>query len=94
MATIKTKKYSLSYSIEDGIVCLNLISVIDSERGKGIGRKAMNRFMKKFEAKDIELHAYPQDEKTDLKKLLCFYESFGFRVTCGDDSFGFEMKNY
>lgn len=94
MSNITTKKYSISYSIEDGIVILDNIKVESEYRGQGIGKKAMERFMKKFSGRDIELHAYAQDEQTDTIRLVEFYKKFGFEVVCGEESYGFEMKNY
>lgn len=89
---MKTQKYSIQYSIENGIVILENIEVKNEYRGKGWGKKAMQRFIKMFKGKTIELHAYPQDEKTNIEKLVAFYESFGFEVVCGSESIGYEMK--
>lgn len=94
MATLKTKKYKLVYSIEEGIVILDHLEVQKEFRGKGIANSAMKRFMKKFSGRNIELHAYGQDEITVTEKLVKFYEKFGFQIVCGDESFGYEMKNY
>lgn len=94
MATISTKKYKVTYSIEDGVVILDNIEVNPSHRGQGVGTSAMHRFMKKFSGRNIELHAYAQDDTTDTNKLVTFYEKFGFSVVCGEESYGFEMKNY
>ena len=94
MPKIITKKYELTYLIEDEIVILDNIYVDPIYRGKGIGISAMNRFVKKFSNRKIELHAYAQDDLTCTKKLVSFYEKFGFSVKCGELSYGFEMTNY
>ena len=94
MATIKTKKYILKYSIEEGIIILDNINVNPVYRGKGVATSAMNRFMKKFKGRKIELHAYAQDNATSTERLVSFYEKFGFSVECGELSYGYEMKNY
>ena len=52
----------------------------------------MQRFIKICNGKTIELHAYPQDEQTNMEKLVAFYETFGFEVVCGSESMGYEMK--
>lgn len=89
---MKTQKYTLTHHVEDGIVILDNIEVYSQYRGKGIAKKAMQRFLKKFNARKIELHAYPQDEQTDIFKLVDFYKSFGFSVDCGSPLIGYQMS--
>jgi GNAT superfamily N-acetyltransferase len=87
-------KYEISSYEENGVVVLDYIHVEQQHRNKGIGTIAMMSFLSKNKGKKIELHAYPQDETTDVFKLVEFYEKFGFDVVCGSEDSGFEMKNY
>lgn len=89
---MKTNKYTLSYHIENGVVILDNINVFPEYRGKGIATKAIQRFLNKFKNRKIELHAYPQDEQTNISMLVKLYESFGFIVDCGSDSIGYQMS--
>lgn len=91
MPSIITKKYKLVYTIEEGVVLLDLLEVDTAHRCKGVGTRAMQRFLNKFKNRHIELHAYAQDECTDTNKLVSFYEKFGFSVVCGCEKFGYEM---
>ncbi|HEY1046914.1 MAG TPA: GNAT family N-acetyltransferase, partial [Bacteroidia bacterium] len=88
----KNSQGKLNYSIENGVVVLDMIEVNAESRCKGVASKLMTKFINKFNNREIELHAYPQDELTTIDRLVVFYEKFGFEVECGSESIGFEMK--
>jgi ribosomal protein S18 acetylase RimI-like enzyme len=92
MATIKNKSYVINYHSENGVVILDMIEVDEKLRGKGIAKKAMERFLNMHKGKTIELHAYPQDDSTDLQRLVDLYTSFGFEIQCGSEGIGYEMS--
>ena len=94
MGTLKTKKYSVRYTIENNIVVLDDIEVQKQYRGQGYGKKAMQRFMDKFTGRKIELHAFALDQDTITEKLVLFYEKFGFEIVEGSERTGYEMRNY
>jgi ribosomal protein S18 acetylase RimI-like enzyme len=94
MGAIKTKKYSIEYTIDGDMVVLDYLEVKKEFRGKGWGEKAMIRFIKKFMGWKIELHAYPQDYETSTERLVSFYKKFGFEVVIGSELSGYEMCNY
>lgn len=94
MGTLKTQKYSVRYTIENGIVVLDDIEVKKPYRRSGYGKQAMQRFMDKFSGRKIELHAFALDQDTSTDKLVCFYEKFGFEVVEGSELTGYEMRNY
>tara|TARA_R110000772_G_scaffold233800_2_gene345370 strand:- start:7318 stop:7584 length:267 start_codon:yes stop_codon:yes gene_type:complete len=76
---------------ENGKIVIENIFVPKELRGQGIARKIMQELIENNKSVTIELHAYPQDEETELEKLVNFYESFGFQIECGDDFSGYEM---
>ena len=90
---IKYQNCEIKYSREDDILVIDNIQVPQDKRNKGYAKRAMKKFINRYKNENIELHAYAQDEQTNTKKLVNFYESFGFDVVCGDDSNGYEMKN-
>ncbi len=94
MGAIKTKKYSIDYTIDGDVVVLDNLEVKKEFRGKGLGKKAMIRFIIKFIGWKMELHAYAQDEETSTERLVSFYKKFGFEVVEGSELSGYEMCNY
>jgi ribosomal protein S18 acetylase RimI-like enzyme len=77
--------------LENGNLVIENIFVPNELRGQGIAKKMMQELIENNKNIDIELHAYPQDEQTDINKLVEFYESFGFEIIGGSEDWGFEM---
>lgn len=90
MKTVNNECTILFYE-ENGSIIIDNIEVTKESRNKGIATKAMQDFIVEYGDKQIELHAYPQDNDTDIFRLVEFYEKFGFVVECGSESCGFEM---
>ncbi len=65
-----------------GDVQLSSIRVPVSTRGKGTGKKIMKEFLDETDRRGlkVELIASPLDKRTNLGKLVGFYEKFGFKV--------------
>jgi hypothetical protein len=91
MATLTYLDCTITYSVEESCIILDNIDVPVHARGNGQAKAAMTEFMSKFEGHRVELHAYPQDDETDVNRLVSFYERFGFKVATGDDEDGYEM---
>ena len=88
----KNKSCEIKYSIEDeNIIVIENIEVPLNQRGKGLAKQTLIKFLNKFSNYRIEGHAYPQDEFTNLDKLLNFYKSLGFEIGSGDDKYGWEI---
>ena len=63
---------------ENGNIIIENIFVPKELRGKGIARKMMQELIENNKGVTIELHAYPQDEETELDKLVESIE----RISC------------
>lgn len=66
------------------------LDLIESEvRGQGNARRTMQEFLNFTDSqrKDVFLTASPRDKQTSFKRLVEFYESFGFKM----EPTGFEM---
>ena len=88
---MRFKNCEIKCSKENGVITIESIVVPKDKRGLGWARRAMTMLMKKYAEKDMDLHAYGQDDTTTTAGLVEFYKSFGFVVEAGDDSFGYEM---
>jgi len=78
--------YILGEPMKGNIAYLSLLTVSGNHRGKGIGKKLINAFLKRCEKKSlsyISLYAPKFNEKT-----ITFYENCGF--TRGKDHMQFE----
>lgn len=87
----KSKNCEIIYSIEENIVIIDSINVKLKNRGKGFAKIALKNFLEKFNLMKIEGHAYPQDNKTNMEKLLEFYKNFGFKIGSRDNKYGWEI---
>ena len=88
-----TDNCTITYSIEENEVIIDMIEVDYNNRGKGFAKKAMELFMEEHYGKVITLHAYSQEEDISTEMLVEFYKKFGFKVVAGSSRYGFEMEN-
>ena len=88
---MKTNTCLIECHYENDILIIDNIATPLEDRGKGYAKATLQYLINSNKGKQIELHAYPQDEFTNVFRLVDFYESFGFQVVAGSELSGFEM---
>ena len=81
---------SIVYQMQsNGNVQLSSIRVKHKDRKMGKARSAIIEFLRETDnaGKSVELLASPLDSKTNLSKLVAFYQSVGFEIVGMDGSF-------
>ena len=73
----------LSYHVRPGLVDLHSVRVSRARRGSGLASKALSAFLAEADrlGVDVRLAASPLDSRTDLRRLIGFYERLGFEKT-------------
>ena len=81
----KFKNVEIDYDVDECNSKQFLIENIftpKKERGKGLARQALTSFLKFYDEKysynKLSLYVFPQEEGICKKRLISFYEEFGF----------------
>ena len=82
---IENKKGYIKYTREDNEIIIDMVYIKPEYRGKGHARRLMNRMMNRIlswkRSIPVTLLAYGQDKDTETRRVVEFYENFGFSKT-------------